>query len=196
MDKFDYYFRVLGRYDQYVQLANTKASNQLTLLSSLLVAVTAIAGWGIPIKDWNYLTVVIGVLYLIFLAYCCNWHTACIAVLDPDRSRNKENTAHKIEDNSATNNSKAHVPSKVEDKLSTIFYSDVAQNKNFGEFKNKVDKKSDVEEFEDLLHQVFIMAGITERKFNAYQEINKNVNIVILISLMILIFSFIAKFNG
>ena len=27
IDKVDFYFKVLARYDQYVQLANTKASN-------------------------------------------------------------------------------------------------------------------------------------------------------------------------
>lgn len=49
-EKIEFYFKVLGRFDQYIQLANTKASNHITLLSSLLVAVTALVGWGVDIQ--------------------------------------------------------------------------------------------------------------------------------------------------
>jgi len=54
-EKIEFYFKVLIRFDQYIQLANTKASNQITLLSSLLVAVTALVGWGVDIKKLGQL---------------------------------------------------------------------------------------------------------------------------------------------
>ena len=87
MDKIDFYFKVLARYDQYVQLANTKSSNQITFMSSILLAITALVGWGINFEKITALTSFIGFLYLIFLFFCYQWYTHCIAVIEPNRTR-------------------------------------------------------------------------------------------------------------
>lgn len=176
MDKFDYYFRVLGRYDQYVQLANTKASNHITLLSSMLVAITAVTAWGISLKELNFCSAILAFLYLIFLFVSYSWYQCCMNVIQPDRSRNIGNTPH-----------------KAESDLSTIFYSDVSKFTDRESFKKQVYSRNADAELEDLLHQVFIMARVTENKFNSYEKINNKVKCAVFLGILILFISCVSQ---
>lgn len=73
-EKLNFISKYWSRFDQYIQLANTKASNHITLLSSLLVAVTALVGWGVDIQKLGKLepqplicsVVIIYIFFLLF----------------------------------------------------------------------------------------------------------------------------------
>ena len=58
-----------------------------------------------------------------------------------------------------------------EDELSTIFYSDVAKFKDLQSIKDKVEAKDEQSHLDDLINQVYIMASVTEKKFDDYQKI-------------------------
>lgn len=179
LDKIDFYFKVLARYDQYVQLANTKASNHITLLSSILVAITALVGWGVSFNNFDCFTAIILILYLIFLLFSLRWYTSCMAVIEPNRMRN-------------TNNSGA----QSESELSTIFYSDVAKFLSFNSFKSQINIKNENDQLEDLIHQVYIMAKVTERKFEDFQKVNTIVVATVFCSILILFLTCVYKING
>lgn len=179
MDKFDFYFKVLARYDQYIQLANTKASNHITLLASMLVAVTALVGWGGDFTKINFCTSLIVFFYIIFLYLSYEWYSRCMAVIHPNRSRNTANTVH-----------------QNEDELSLIFYSDVSKFSTFNNFKSKAINNTKDEHLDDLLHQVFIMAKVTEKKFDDYEKVNGFVTKTVLISLLILFVCLVNKLGA
>lgn len=184
MDKFDFYFRVLERYDQYVQLANTKASNHITLLCSILVAVTALVAWGIDIEklknaDIGLINSLVFFLYLLFLYLCYEWYSHCMNVIKPNRNRNSTNT-----------------PATDENELSTIFYSDVAKFSSFPNFKNLIINKQDDAHLEDLLHQVLTMAKVTEKKFDDYHKVNGWVLKSVVVSILILFLTVVTKIGG
>jgi len=179
MDKIDFYFKVLARYDQYIQLANTKASNHITLLASMLVAITALVGWGVNIKELTFSTSLIGFLYIVFLYICFEWYNSCMKVIEPNRSRNSDNSLH-----------------TSEDELSCIFYSDVSIFSNFKNFKNQADKRNDDQYLDDLIHQVFIMAKVTEKKFDDYNFVNGHVIHAVIVSVLILLVTVINNVGG
>lgn len=178
MDKIDFYFKVLARYDQYVQLANTKASNQITFMSSILLAITALVGWGINFEKITALTSVIGFLYLIFLFFCYQWYTHCIAVIQPNRTRSSTN------DTAVTVNN-----------LSTIFYSDVAKFTSVEIIKETVKNKDPDSHLEDLINQVYIMAKVTEKKFDDYEKVKSWLSSAIVVSIIILFLTCVSKIN-
>lgn len=179
MDKIDFYFKVLARYDQYIQLANTKASNHITLLASILAANTALVGWGINIENVTLCTVIIGFLYVLFLYRCFEWYSSCMKVIDPNRKRNSDDSANKNDDD-----------------LSSIFYSDISKFCNFEDFKSQVHQRNENQHLDDLIHQVFIMAKITEKKFDDYQSVNKHVIHSVMLSILILLVTVINKIGG
>jgi hypothetical protein len=176
IDKIEYYFKVLARYDQYIQLANTKASNHITLLASMLVAITALVGWGFDKNELGLMMALVGFLYLLFLFACYEWYSSCMKVIRPNRSRNDGNTSH-----------------RSESELSTIFYSDVAKFTCFQSFKNQVDSKNDSDQINDLIHQVFIMAKVTEKKFDDYENVHSKVVASVILSVLILFFVVLIK---
>lgn len=179
MDKIDFYFKVLARYDLYVQLANTKASNQITFLSSILVAITALVGWGVSFNNMNILGIIIIVLYGIFLYCCGEWYVHCMNIIQPNRKR-------------STNDSDVEID---EDDLSTIFYSDVAKFNDIHRIKTKILTKDDQSHLDDLINQVYIMANVTEKKFNDYEKIQPWLMSAVVLSIFILLFTCISKFN-
>lgn len=178
-EKIEFYFKVLARYDQYIQLANTKASNHITLLSSILVAITALVGWGITFNNLDCFTGIIIFLYLVFLILSHEWYTRCMAVIHPNRMRS---TSSLLPQN--------------ENELSTIFYSDVAKFINLDNFKNQIDLRDDAKQLEDLVNQVYIMAKITEKKFDDYEKVNSIVKGTVIFSVLILFFTCFSKMNG
>lgn len=171
MDKIDFYFKVLARYDQYVQLANTKASNQITFMVSILLAITALVGWGINFEEITALTSVIVFIYLIFLFICYQLYMHCIAVIQPNRA-------------SVTTNN-----------LSTIFYSDVAKFESIDAIKDRVIKKDTEDHLEDLITQVYIMAKVTEKKFDNYEKVKCWLSSAIVVSIIILFLTCVSKIN-
>lgn len=180
MDKFDFYFQVLARYDQYVELANTKASNHITLLSSMLVAITALAGWGLgEAKSFTFCIGLISLVYLIFLYTSYKWYKQCMQVIQPNRTRNINNSLH-----------------QNEDELSTIFFSDVSKFSNFNNFKLQIDARNEDKHLEDLIHQVFIMARVTEKKFDDYQGVNRWFFYTASMSVLILFVTVVNKVGG
>ena len=181
MDKIEFYFKVLARYDLYVQLANTKASNQITFLSSILVAITALVGWGIAFTNMDILGCMIIVLYGVFLYCCGEWYMHCMNVIQPNRKRSKSDSNSDVKIN--------------EDELSTIFYSDVAKFKDLQSIKDKVEAKDEQSHLDDLINQVYIMASVTEKKFDNYQKIQPWLISAVVISIFILLLTCISKIN-
>ena len=182
MDKIEFYFKVLARYDLYVQLANTKASNQITFLSSILVAITALVGWGITFTNMDILGCMIIVLYGVFLYCCGEWYMHCMNVIQPNRKRSKSDSNSDVKIN--------------EDELSTIFYSDVAKFKDLQSIKDKVEAKDEQSHLDDLINQVYIMASVTEKKFDDYQLVSVHVVHTVIFSVLILLVAVINKVGG
>lgn len=96
LDKFDFYFKVIARYDQYINLANTKASNHITLLGTLLIAGTALIGWGINLDTdgglkINGSQVLLIIAYLSFLVFSFMWYMSCMEVIQPNTKSSKDN---------------------------------------------------------------------------------------------------------
>lgn len=177
-EKIEFYFKVLSRYDQYIQLANTKASNHITLLSSMLAAITALVGWGITFNKLDCFTGIIVFLYLIFLYLCYEWYKYCMAVIHPNRMRSANSTEP-----------------QNESELSTIFYSDVAKFLSFDSFKDQVNTKNESDQLRDLIHQVYIMAKVTDKKFDDYEKVNVMVRNTVICSILILFFTCVSKIN-
>ncbi|NWK61394.1 hypothetical protein HYI12_02085 [Acinetobacter sp. SwsAc3] len=179
MDKIDFYFKVLARYDLYVQLANTKASNHITLLASILASVSALVGWGLAFDKPSFCMAIIVFLYIIFLYRCYEWYSSCMKVIEPNRKRNDGNTEH-----------------KSENELSSIFYSDVSKFRSFDSFKAEAVSRNDDDHLEDLIQQVSIMAKVTEKKYDDYEKVNGHVIHAVLLGCLILFFICIAKLNS
>ena len=183
-EKIEFYFKVLCRFDQYIQLANTKASNHITLLSSLLVAVTALVGWGVDIQKLGKLepqplicSVVI--IYIFFLLFSYFWYKSCMKVIQPNRRSSK--TTLDITD---------------EHDLSTIFYKDIDKYASSNNYKVKVQNNNELDSLNDLLNQVHVMAHVTNKKFDDYEAVNKWVTWVILCALLILLITTVIKTGG
>lgn len=183
-EKIEFYFKVLARFDQYIQLANTKASNQITLLSSLLVAVTALVGWGIDIKKLGQLEpqpliCIAVIVYIFFLLFSYCWYKSCMKVIQPNRSSSKNLL-------DITN----------ESDLSTMFYKDIDRYESAHNFKTKVQNSNELDLLNDLLSQVHVMAYVTNKKFDDYEAISKWVTWVILCALLILLITTVIKTGG
>lgn len=176
MDKFDFYFKVLARYDLYTQLANTKAANHITLLASILASVSALVGWGTSFDKLSCPTVFIIFLYACFLFKCYKWYTSCMEVIKPNRNRNDGNTIH-----------------KSNKELSSIFFSDVSKFDNVEEFKQEITSRKDDPHLEDLIEQVYNMAKVTEKKFNDFQKVNIEVIHAVILAVLILMVVFFTK---
>jgi hypothetical protein len=183
-EKIEFYFKVLGRFDQYIQLANTKASNHLTLLSSLLVAVTALVGWGVDIQKLGNmepqpLMCSIIIIYIFFLLFSYCWYQSCMKVIQPNR-RSSKSTLDIID----------------QEDLSTIFYKDIDRYTSPESYKTKVNNYTELESLNDLLNQVHVMAHVTNKKFDDYETVSKWVTWVILSALLILLITTVIKTGG
>lgn len=179
MDKVDFYFRVLARYDLYVQLANTKASNHITLLASILASVSALVGWGLKFDKPSFYMAIIIFLYIIFLYKCYEWYSSCMKVIQPNRKRNDGNTKH-----------------KSEDELSSIFYSDVSKFNSIENFKEEVINRDEITHLEDLIQQVSIMAKVTEKKYDDYEKVHSHVICTVFLACIILFLICVIKLSG
>jgi hypothetical protein len=183
-EKIEFYFKVLSRFDQYIQLANTKASNHITLLSSLLVAVTALIGWGIDIQklakmEPQPLTCSVVIIYIFFLLFSFFWYQSCMKVIQPNR-RSSKNTLDIMS----------------ESDLSTIFYKDIDRYASSDNYKVKVHNNTELDSLNDLLNQVHVMAHVTNKKFDDYEAVNKWVTWVIVCALLILLIITVIKTGG
>lgn len=177
LDKFDFYFKVIARYDQYINLANTKASNHITLLGTLLIAGTALIGWGINLDTdgglkINGSQVLLIIAYLSFLVFSFMWYMSCMEVIQPNTKSSKDN-----------NN-----PIK-----SSIFFGDVDKYNEFNDFEIFVKGRSDNEHYDDLLNQVHTLAHITNQKFTAYRNVGKFVLLSFLSLLALLLISVVIR---
>lgn len=177
MERFDFYFKVLARYDQYINLANTKASNHITLLGTLSIAATALVGWGLNLDTSQQFVLdnTQTFLVLIFIAYIgCSieWYLCCMAVIHPNTKGYKGNS----------------VPI-----TSSIFYGDVDTFENPNELKIMVDSRTEEKHFEDLINQIHVMAHITNQKFIDYKKVNKWVICSFVLLLAILLTSIVIR---
>jgi len=177
MDKSEYYFRVLQRYDHYINLANTKASNTITLISSLSVAATGLVAWGLSSGGNSIQTIVLNadkiVLIILFILYCgfsLNAYHKCSQVIRP-------NTTSSTDPNNKY--------------LKTIYYGDVNSIKKLDEFVDLVNQKDEDERFNGLLDQVHTLASITTDKMDKYKKVNFPLFFSFLFLLCILLCSFI-----
>lgn len=183
-EKIEFYFKVLGRFDQYIQLANTKASNHITLLSSLLVAVTALVGWGIDIEklgtlEPHPLICSVIIIYIFFLLFSYGWYQSCMKVIHPNRRSSKD-----MQD------------ILNEKDLSTIFYKDIDNHISPDSYREKVKNFTELDSLNDLLNQVHVMAHVANKKFDDYESVSKWVTWVILSSLLILLITTVIKTGG
>ena len=105
----------------------------------------------------------------------------CINVIQPNKKRSKSDSNSDVKIN--------------EDELSTIFYSDVAKFKDLQSIKDKVEAKDEQSHLDDLINQVYIMASVTEKKFDNYQKIQPWLISAVVISIFILLLTCISKIN-
>lgn len=183
MDKEDFYFRVLQRYDHYINLANTKASNTITLISSFAVAATGLVGWGFMGGQSDNNSIIISsdkiILILAYIAFCFfafKAYLQCMLVIKPN-----------VKPTIGPQNQIS------EEKLSTIFYGHVEKFKTTKDFKKAVDNNTPDERFEELLSQVHVLAEITADKMKQYTNVSFWVNFSFICLLIILLCSFIIR---
>lgn len=177
MDKFDFYFKVLARYDQYINLANTKAANHINLLGTLSIAATALLGWGLNLDTTSGIKIntpqtFLIIAYIAFIVSSIMWYTTCMEVIKPNTKDSKDGNTS--------------IPS-------SIFFGSVDSFQKFSDFKAFVSPRSDDEHFEDLLNQVHTLAHITNHKFIAYSKVNKFVLFSFIFLLALLLISAVTR---
>ncbi|MCL6246491.1 DUF5706 domain-containing protein [Acinetobacter sp. ANC 4945] len=183
MEKNEFYFRVLQRYDHYINLANTKASNTITLISSLAVAATGLVGWGMMggQADENIISissekVILIMCFIGFGFFAFKGYLQCMQVIKPNLKPTKD---------PSTDSKKG--------QLSTIFYGHVRDFKSTKDFVDAVENTNEKGRFEDLLSQVHVLAEITADKMSEYSKVGFWVNFSFIFFLIILLLSFIIR---
>ncbi|SSV56040.1 Uncharacterised protein [Acinetobacter baumannii] len=184
-DKIDFYFRVLERYDNYINLANIKASNSITLIGSFTIAATTIVGWGLfgenkGTLSLNSTNTIIIISFIAFLFFAFMGYLEAMKVVQPNTKDLKD--------------SKNKTFSNIDEKdLSTIFYGHVNNFKTLQSFQNEVKSKDAENLLKDLLSQVRTLSEITTQKMEDCKSINKWILSSFITILIILLFSFINK---
>ncbi|OYQ79108.1 hypothetical protein B9T12_04855 [Wohlfahrtiimonas chitiniclastica] len=149
VDKIEFYFKVLARYDQYIILANGKAQSQITLLGTFSIAVTALLGWGLN-KELSCMNACLILSFVLYIWTSYKWYEKCMQVIAPNIKSSKD--------------------TKVDKQLSSIFYGDVDKFKNVETFISTARLRTYTQNLDDLLNQVHVMANITNQKFNDYKK--------------------------
>lgn len=185
-ENINFYFNVLNRYDQYINLANTKAQNQIVLLGSLIIATTGLIGWGLENEarmfSLSTTNIILIVAYLIYLFFSYKWYRRCILIINPNIISFKNKNSSENEKNN-------------ERKLSTIFYGDVDKFTCSKKFIDEVRSRESIEHFDDLLEQVHVMAHITNKKFTDYKKNNVWSRLTFSVLIFILFVSVYAKYS-
>lgn len=177
-EKIEFYFKVLNRIDSYIQLANTKASNQITTLVTVTVAIATLVGWALDPKDFKKLAtlsftdIALIIIFLYFLWMSCKAYLICNSVIQPDLSRSKET-------NSLTNKS-------------TIFFSDIDSFLNEDYVKTVKDMNID-DSLDDLLGQIHVVSYIAQKKFINYSKIGNCFKALFILVVIIVFLAFYKK---
>lgn len=173
--KIDFYLNVLNRLDDYIQLADSKASIHQAVLASMLTSVTTLFSWAINLKQSQPIngyfsgsqTLMI-IIYIIFIVLSILWYSAISKVIGPklDRVRKGEFIDHYI---------------------STIYFNDINSFATHKDFKDKAINLNDEEILEDLLIQIHIISDIVSAKYSSYLKINKWLNLVVITALVLIV---------
>lgn len=172
--KIDFYFNVLSRLDQYIQLADSKANTYQAILASILTAVTALFSWGVSIKLPN--TVVLSfsssqtlmiISYVFFLMFCIIWYSAITKVINPNLRRINENEVVNL------------------DYISTIFFKDINSFRTHQNFIEKSISITEEQSLTDLLIQIHIVSSIVSLKYENYLKIRKWMTLTVINSLIL-----------
>lgn len=174
--KIEYYFKVLSRLDQYIQLADSKATIYQAILASVLTAVTALFSWGLSIKlpntailSFSFSQTLMIISYIFFLMFCILWYSAITKVVNPDTSRTNENQI--IDTN----------------YVSTIFFEDIKGFNTHKEFIDRSVNLSEEQSLADLLIQIHVVSRIVSTKYDNYKKIRKWMTIAVINSLVLAI---------
>ncbi|KFE51170.1 hypothetical protein IV02_13225 [Pseudomonas syringae] len=154
-------FRIVNRYDHYIELANNKANFLLAFLVSINLAVAALLGY-IDIFKFelvspcvNIFKVLVLLVYLFFIGAGCRVLFFLYRVILPNTSSPSSTTP------------------------SSIFFGDVA-SLTPDNYAGVIDKLSEGEFVRDLSFQANVMAGIVSDKF-ASQKILMRVTLLWLV---------------
>lgn len=173
--KIDFYFKVLNRLDQYIQLADSKASIHQAILASMLTAITALFSWGINLKHSHTVTGYFSssqtfmiLTYIAFITLSVLWYSAISNVISP-----KLNSVRKGE--------------TIDNYISTIYFNDINRFTTYKDFKDKAIGLSDEAVLEDLLVQIHTISEIVSTKYSNYLKINKWLNLVVITALALIV---------
>jgi len=137
--KISFFFEVLKRYDQYINVANAKAN--------LLFAFIGVVIFGVVLRlstlsmpGWACLTGLFVVTSVLTILACLWVAWVLVGVVLPDLSTDIDNR-------------------------SLIFFNDVAKNSSFHDYERLV-KEADADQLlKDLSSQVYYVAGVARGKF-------------------------------
>ena len=173
--KIDFYFNVLNRLDQYIQLADSKASIHQAVLASMLTAVTALFSWGISLKHSNAITgyfsdtqTLMIIVYIAFITLSILWYSAINKVIGPNLNSVRQGET-------------------IDNYISTIYFNDINSFATNKDFKDKAIGLSDEAVLEDLLIQIHIISDIVSTKYSSYLKINKWLNLVVITALVLIV---------
>lgn len=185
MDRFEFYFRVLERYDNYIEQINTKALNVITVLCSLAIATTAIIGWGIISSEDKVITLTTSktlmlIFYVCFIYLVFSAYRTCMKVIVPNTTPIKDTTQNSQK-----------LP--VTNHKSTIFYGCVTEVLSPKDFIKEVQERDDDKHYVDLLEQVHTLASIINEKTIIYKNVHNYITLSFLCTLFILVCSLVIK---
>lgn len=173
-DKIDFYFNVLTRYDEQINLAHTKATNIATFIVTFAIAMAGFIGWAINFDQYKDIFTMILILGIIAIACIVQVYLLCMKVIKPKTIKSKVNNCI---------------------GASTIFYGDV-DNLDCATYVESVKNIQADELLKDLSQQVHVVAHVTNDKFSYFGAIYQWVNIALGVSSLLVIAVLIAKFGA
>ena len=173
-EKIDFYFNVLTRYDEYINLAHTKATNIATFIVTFAIAMAGFIGWSVDFDKYKCIYTLIILLGVMFLGCVIRVYLLCMSVIKPNTINAKENN---------------HIGE------STIFYGDV-DRLDCTSYVAKINVIQANQILEDLSQQVHVVAHVTNDKFSHFGKIYWWVNIALGTSLVLIIGALIAKLGA
>ena len=142
-DKIENTFKILERFDHYIEIANSKATTQISFLITLIVGITALLGYCevLNLNKAKILASIILVLFTILVALNFFAFYQLSKVILPD-TRNLANTS------------------------SLIFYGDISQHPYSTNYVTLLKSISEEDFLADLGSQTHTLAIITNAKFS------------------------------
>ena len=155
-EKIDYLFKILLRFDHYINVANTKALGLATVLVTLYIALISFFGTSVlsNIKVLNEMSFAYCISFsvLVFISFSAFFSfNSALKVIFPDL-RNIKN---------------------IETYKSNIFFGDIS-SRELKDFKNEISNLSYDIYIDDLENQVYTLSCIVKDKFKNMNKAMEN----------------------